>query len=253
MGKELEVAIKAAKEAGKILITRFEGSNPTSIKKDKSLVTESDKLAEKKIISIIKKHFPEHSIKAEESGFSDKKSEYLWVIDPLDGTTNYARKVPFFSVSIALIEKEQLKVGVVYNPINNQLFSAMKNEGSELNNRRNQTSEETDLGKTMIGYARPSIHKGEFVRIFSKMEKVTRTPKILGSMAMQLAYVASGTLDATILLKPHSWDAAAGALIVQEAGGVVTDFEGKPWSLKSENVVASNGKIHEELLDILNK
>ena len=216
------------------------------------MVTESDQLSEKKIIAIIKENFPDNSIKAEESGFSDKKSEYLWVIDPLDGTTNYVRKVPFFSVSIALMKKEQLKVGVIYDPIHNQLFSAMKNEGLELNSQRIRTSEETDLGKTMIGYARPSVHKGEFVRIFSKMEQVTRTPKILGSMAMQLAYVASGTLDATILLKPHSWDAAAGALIVQEAGGQVTDFEGKPWSLESKNVLASNGKIHEELLEILN-
>ncbi|OGY24585.1 MAG: hypothetical protein A2Y57_01875 [Candidatus Woykebacteria bacterium RBG_13_40_7b] len=253
MTKELEVAIKAAKEAGEILKTRFQGFNPTSLKADESLVTESDKLSEQKVISIIKKNFPYHSIRAEESGFSDEKSESTWVIDPLDGTTNYARKVPIFSVSIALMERDRLKLGLVYDPVHDQLFSTEKNMGTKLNNQRVQVSDITDLGKTMVGYARPSVHKGEFANIFSRVEQVTRTPKILGSMALQLAYVAAGILDATVLLKPSSWDAAAGTLLVQEAGGKVTDLQGNPWSLDSKDILATNGKIHKEILEIINR
>lgn len=247
---EIEVAKKAAKEAGEILKIRFIGYNPTTLKQDTSLVTESDKLSEEKIISIIQKNFPSHSIQAEESGLTDKNSEYLWVIDPLDGTTNYATKIPFFSISIALLKKDTLHVGVVYDPIHDQLFSAIKNEEAQLNDRSIQVSDQTELGKSMIGYARPSIHKEGFIKIFSKVEQATRTPKILGSIALQLAYVAAGMLDAVILLKPSFWDLAAGALLVEEAGGKVTDFKGNPWSIVTEHILASNGKIHNEILEI---
>jgi len=246
----LDVAIKAAKEAGKILKERFHGSNPVTLKEDRSFLTESDTLSEKTIISIIKEDFPDHSINAEESGFSDQKSDYIWLIDPLDGTTNYATGLPFFAVSIALLEKDVLKIGVVYDPIHNYLYTAEKDKGAYLNGQKMYVSKQEDPSKAMVGYARPSANKGEFVRVFSKVETVTRTPKILGSMALQLSLVASGVLDATILIRPNPWDAAAGVLLVEESGGLVTDFYRSSWFQESENVLASNGKVHNEILEI---
>ena len=252
MTKELEVTIKAAKEAGKILKENFHKVNPVTVKTGGSWVTEIDKLSESKIISVIRENFPGHSINAEESGFSKETSEYLWLVDPLDGTTNYARGVPIFAVSIALAHKGKVRLGVVYDPMQDELYTAEAEKSAQLNGLPAVVSETKNLSDFMVGYARPLVKKEQLAKIFQKVEKVTRTPKILGSMALHLGYVAAGRSDVAILLSPNPWDLAAGALIVEEAGGKVTDFEEKPWSLESKNLVASNGKIHEQLLEILN-
>jgi myo-inositol-1(or 4)-monophosphatase len=251
MSKELEVAISAAKEGGEVLKKYFGELDKVVVKSDKSFQTEADTLSEKKIISIIKDSFPDHTIKGEESGLTNEGSKYVWLIDPLDGTTNFVTGIPFFSVSIALVIDEKPVLGVVYDPNNNQLFEAEVGKGGEVNGQPIKVSEASKLSESMIGYARPGKTKGKFVEVFSKVEPATRTPKILGSMVIHLSYVSSGRLDAAILFSPNPWDFAAGALIVEEAGGKVTDFEGKPWSLDSKNILASNGRIHQELLDIL--
>ena len=226
MSKELEVAIIAAKEAGEILKERFPKDNTVILKEDKSFQTESDILSEKKIISIIKESFPNHSIKAEESGLSEKDSEYLWLIDPLDGTTNYTIKFPLFAVSIALAKKGIVQLGVVYNPILGDLFIAEKGSGATLDDALIKVSNKNKLSSTFIGYSRSQKKKEEFARIFPKFELATRTPKILGSVALQLCYVANGVLDASVSLIANSWDTAAGVVIVREAGGEATDLEG---------------------------
>lgn len=252
MSKELEVAIKAAKEAGKILKERYYQANQVTIKEDKSFLTEADKLSETKIISIIKEAFPDHSINAEESGFAKQDSKYLWLVDPLDGTTNFVTKLPFFAVSIALVKGASLQVGVVYDPIHEAIYYAEKGAGTKLSDFSISVSDKERLADAMVGYARPRAGKEEFVRLISKLEPVTRTPKVLGSMALTLCLVASEALDVAIIINPHSWDMAAGSLIVEEAGGKITDFTGKSWSADSKNILASNGKIHDELLEILN-
>jgi len=248
---ELEVAKKAAQEAGEILREHFQKSNAVTLKVDKSFQTKVDKLAESRIISTIKDSFPDHSINAEESGLSSASSKYLWLIDPLDGTTNYATHVPFFSVSIALVENGNLKLGVVYDPNNKELFHAELGNGSWLNDSPIKVSETNKLNEFKLGYSRSGRAKEMFADIFAKAEKLTRTPKILGSTALQLCYVASGRLDADISFSQEPWDIAAGVLMIQEAGGIVTDFSGSPWSINSKDVVVSNDKIHEELLKIL--
>ena len=253
MKKELEVAIKAAKEAGKILKDNFHKVNPVTLKQGDSWVTEIDKLSENKIISSIKENFPTHSINAEESGFSKEDSEYLWLVDPLDGTTNYATHVPLFAVSIAQAFKNGVRFGVVYDPTHENLYSAQKGKGAKRNNLKIKVSMTEELQKSMVGYGRPKREKKKLVEVFNKVDPVTRTPKIFGSMVLHLVYVASGNLDVAILISPNPWDMAAGALIVEEAGGKVTDFEGKPWSIRSKDILASNGKIHNQLLEILHK
>jgi len=250
--KELEVAIKAAKEAGEILKENFRKANLISLKEGGSWVTELDKLSEGKIISIVKENFPTHSINAEESGLTKKDSEYLWLIDPLDGTTNYATRIPFFVVSIGLAKNKEVVLGVVYDPIHDNLYTAEKGNGARLDELTTKISNTDELQRSMIGYARPTKVKERFVEVFSKVELAARTPKILGSIALELCYTAVGNLDAAICLSPHPWDFAAGALIVEEAGGRVTDLEGKPWSLESKDILATNGKIHQELLKIIN-
>jgi len=248
MSKELDVAKKAAKEAGKILLEYFQESNEVTLKEDKSFQTKIDKLAEEKIISIVKENFPDHSINAEESGLSDSRSSYLWLVDPIDGTTNYVTHLPFFSVSIALVENKNLKTAVIYDPNNAELFHAELGKGAWLNEDKLKISDKSKLNEFKLGYSRSGRAKTRFADTFAKVEKVTRTPKILGSTALQLGYVAAGRLDADISFSQEPWDIAAGVLLVQEAGGKVTDFEGKPWSLELENILASNGKIHAELL-----
>lgn len=252
MSKELEVAIAAAKEAGEILNKHFLHKDPVILKKDKSFQTEADKLSEKKIISIIKENFPDHSINAEESGLSKKDSKYLWLIDPLDGTTNYTTGVPFFSVSIALAEGGEVKLGMVYDPVHKEMFTAEIEEGSKLNNTSIKVSEANDKSKFMVGYSRQGL-KEEFIKIFSKVERVVRTPKILGSTALQLCYVAAGRLDADVSLNQNPWDLAAGVFIVKKAGGNVTTVLGDEWDLLGKDILASNGKIHDEILRIINE
>lgn len=249
----IDVALKAAREAGKILKEHFYEKQAVTIKEDKSFVTEIDKLSEQKIIETIKESFPSHSIKAEESGFSEKNSEFTWLIDPLDGTTNYATSLPFFSVSIALTKQGKLILGVIYDPIHDEMFSAEADKGSKMNNLQIKASQTSDLTKSMIGYSRSGKAKERFVDIFSKVERAARTPKILGSTALHLCYVAAGRLDADISISQAPWDLAAGALIIKEAGGTVTDLVGKEWDIASGDVLASNGFIHDQILKLINK
>lgn len=251
MSKELDVAVKAAKEAGEIIKENFGKSQSIILKENKSFLTETDVASERKIISIIEGSFPNHSIIAEESGLSERSSEYSWFIDPIDGTTNFVMKVPLFVVSIALMKQDKPILGVVYDPILDELYSAEIGQKAQINNETLKVSEKNSISEFMMGYARPNAKKEEFLKIFQKLEFVTRTPKILGSMAIHLCYVAAGKSDAAVILAPNSWDIAAGAFVVEKAGGKVTDFEGKPWSINSKNILASNGRIHQELIDIL--
>lgn len=254
LSKELAVAIRAAKAAGKIIMKKY-GKTAIHYKEYLDSVTEADKKAEQKIISIIKKEFPTHSIIAEESGKHMQQSEYTWVIDPLDGTGNFTMMLPFFNTSIALIKGNTLILGVVYSPIQKELFHATKKRGAFLNGKRIRVSGQDNLLKARSAFCHggrtPELIEratSRYVRLKGKRCKIRQ----LGSAALELAYVGAGRLDAFWMTDINLWDVAAGVLLVQEAGGVVTDFAGKPYAQGTpKDILASNGAIHKKLRSLL--
>jgi myo-inositol-1(or 4)-monophosphatase len=215
------------------------------------LVTEADKESETIIIEVILSHFPSHQILAEESGMGmQQESEYLWIIDPLDGTTNYTHQYPMVSVSIGLMHKQEIIVGVVFNPIFKELFHAVKGSGAQLNGHPIQVSKTDKLSQSLLatGFAynrltTPDNNYTEFCRLTNISQGVRR----LGSAALDLAYVAAGRLDGYWERGLQPWDLAAGVLLVEEAGGKVSGYEDTPFDLFTGRILATNGMIHQEL------
>lgn len=254
MTKELEVAIRAAKEAGKIMTEGWNTDLAVSSKADNSLVTEIDSQAEEKIISIIKETFPDHKIVAEESGTSGDNVD-CWYIDPIDGTTNYSRRVPICGVSIALLKNGTPQVGVIYNPFTDELYQAEKGSGTLLNGVKVKPSDVTELSKAVIvvSYSHdPQIR--EKVTLLKTLTTANRTKREFGSAAYELGLLSSGRLDTMLLLGHKSWDYAAGVILIREAGGVVTNFEGGEWGIDDPNLVASgNEMLHRQFLESLRR
>jgi myo-inositol-1(or 4)-monophosphatase len=223
-------------------------------------VTEVDKGAEKMIRNLIQTHFPHHSILGEEGVEPGpaasrqalealKDAEYLWIVDPLDGTTNFVHGFPFFSVSIALAHKGEVIVGVVYNPLSNELFVAEKGKGAYVKGKPMRVSKESKLIESLIGTGLPADRSGALpvnLQGLNYLCPKVRNIRIAGSAALHLAYVAAGRLSGFWEIGLNAWDMAAGALLVTEAGGSITDTEGNPYRLGVRNVMASNGHIHQE-------
>ena len=253
MTSELKVAIKAAKQAGKLLLDDFGKFSKFKFKGKWEIKTPADYKSEKTILGIIQKNFPSHSVYSEEKGLLNQESQFLWIIDPLDGTTNFSRQIPIFNISIALAIQEELSLGVVFNPFTKELYYAQKGKGAFLNNEKIKVSRVNNLSKTVV-----SLWKGTsendidpIKKIFGKIIERVHTTRIFSSCALELCYVASGKLDAFINHGSKPYDYAAGVLIVQEAGGTVTDFNNNPFNLKTKNILASNGKIHNEILKLI--
>jgi myo-inositol-1(or 4)-monophosphatase len=253
-----KTAIKAAKEAGKIILHYYSKNiNAKSKGNTYDLVTEADLAAENKIISIIKNRFPNHSLLTEESGEEIHKSDYLWVIDPLDGTNNFYHKFPMFCVSIALYKKGKPLIGVVFDPLKNELFYAEKSKGAFLNNKKIVVSTVNSLSESLLAlgfyYERGSVMRktlGQMKKFFyENVHGLRRT----GSAALDLCYTACGRFEGYWELKLNPWDYAAGSLILTESGGRITDVQGKRYNLMMKNVAASNGKIHKDMIRILNQ
>lgn len=251
-----EVAILAAKKAGQIHKNGLEGKVTVSYKGDLNLVTNIDHLSEETIAALINKHFPDHQILAEEGHDRTEPSPYRWIIDPLDGTTNYSHQFPFFCVSIAVEMRGRVHLGVVFDPLRNELFFAERGKGAFLNKKPISVSSVTRLSKSLLvtGFAYdirtdPINNFNHFINFSMKAQGVRRT----GSAALDLCYVASGRLDGFWELKLHAWDTAAGSLILTEAGGKLSDFSGKSYSIYDSELLASNGKIHREMIDVLQK
>ncbi|MBI3805284.1 MAG: inositol monophosphatase [Nitrospirae bacterium] len=251
-----EVALRAAKKAGRIHIKGHQGELQVSYKGDLNLVTNVDTLSEEAIVALINRHFPDHQILAEEGHDRTEPSPYRWIIDPLDGTTNYAHHFPFFCVSIALEIRGKIHLGVVFDPSRNELFFAERGKGAFLNDRPIHVSSAAALGKSLLvtGFAYdvrtdPVNNFNHFINFSMKAQGVRRT----GSAALDLCYVASGRLDGFWELKLHPWDTAAGSLILAEAGGKLSDFSGKPFSIYDEELLASNGKIHQEMIEVIQR
>jgi myo-inositol-1(or 4)-monophosphatase len=250
----MEVAIKAVLEAGGILRGSLGRVREIAYKGENNLVTEVDRLSENTIIKVIKSSFPSHGIFAEERGKSNSESDYLWIIDPLDGTTNYAHTYPVFSVSIALQIKGALVLGVVYDPLREELFSAELGSGAYLNEKSIKVSGVRTVKESLLctGFTHENEWMVEENLIhFSNFIKRAQAVRRDGSAALDLCYVACGRYDGFWELGLNPWDTAAGSLILKEAGGTITDFNGREFSIYSEELLATNGIIHKEMLDIL--
>ncbi len=249
------VAVAAAQQAGKIIADGYRTEFRVDFKgATTNLVTEVDRKAESAIIEALRQAFPDHQILAEEGGEgSRQKSPYKWIVDPLDGTTNFAHGFPAFCVSIGLEVDGRVELGVVYDPLRQELFEAEAGKGAFLNGERLRVSQAAALDRALLvtGFAYDQegrrMNLDHFSRFVLKAQGIRRT----GSAAIDLCYVASGRVDGFWELKLYPWDVAAGSLIVAEAGGRVTNFAGQPFSIYTDNIVASNGKIHQAMVDVL--
>ena len=252
----LDFAIQTAREAGRVLADRFGRNVKISNKSEIDLVTESDLASEKVIIDRIKTHYPRHSILAEESGISnpdDHESGWLWIIDPLDGTTNYAHGYPCFCVSIGMEHNGVLEIGVVYDPMRNEMFAAERGQGTTLNDRRVRVSNVEELSRAMLctGFPYNVRERPDFTREFAIFTMNAQAVRRDGSAAIDLAYVACGRFDGFWEDGLNPWDMAAGVLLIQEAGGHVSNYQNQPLSIYTKKVVATNGLVHDAMLEFL--
>lgn len=251
----LHIATEAAREAGKTIVRGFDRLDTVTVteKKPHDLVTEIDKLAEEQIIAIIRKAYPHHAILGEESGASEG-NDFCWVIDPLDGTTNFVHGIPHFSVSIALKQKNKYQVGVLYDPIRQEMFTAIAGEGAKLNDKRIRVRKNTKLDEALIGTGYPyrsMEHFKTYLKIFASIMPQARGLRRMGSAAIDLAYVAAGRFDAFFEFDLKPWDFGAGILLVQEAGGLVSDLLTAETFEDSGNILAATPEIHEQLRKLI--
>ncbi len=254
--KELSIAIKAAKEAGKVMMKYSGRDKGISFKtSSRDMVTKADVESNDKIISIIKKEFPDHGILSEETKPKENilKSENLWIIDPIDGTTNFSYNLPHFCISIGFQKKNELILGVVFDPMKKELFYAEKGHGAFLNGRKIKTSNESKISRCLFGtdsHSNLDVRKKAFDVMKNAALKV-RDIRHPGSAALDMCYVACARLDACWLGRPNAWDVAAGAVIVREAGGIATNIKGDEWTIKHSNIVASNKRMHKDVLKLV--
>lgn len=256
MRKETEVAIKAVKLSGEHLLECFHAHNHEVQKKeDGSIVTDCDMFCHKKILETIQAAFNNHTIISEESPNSDKAvigSEPTWVIDPLDGTSNFVAGIPLFGITIAFVEKGETVMGVFFDPLHDELFVAEKGVGSFLNDEPISVSVKDTTKKAMLfaGRGYKQKDKDRHGQIILAFEKETTYFRRLGSAAIMLAYVAAGRADSAILTGDKPWDTLAGVLLVKEAGGKVTDYCGNHWTYQSKDLITSNNLLHNKLVSI---
>ncbi len=253
----LKTTLIEAAKAGAAEIVRFFNSDFKISNKEgvNNLVTEADHASEKAILSVIKSHFPEHQILAEETGEIVQASDYKWIIDPIDGTVNFAHGIPLNCVSIGIEKAGEIVMGAVYNPHLNEFYFAEKGKGATLNDKPIHVSRETQTIKaclvTGFPYTYINMPNGP-LEIFERFIRKGVPVRRLGSAAIDLCWVAAGRFDGFYEHKLEAWDSAAGYLIVEEAGGKVTDFTGGKFSVYQHRVLATNGLIHEEMLDVIN-
>jgi myo-inositol-1(or 4)-monophosphatase len=252
----LNFAMNVAREAGRVLRDNFGRKIVVNHKGEIDLVTEIDLAAEKVIKDLISSHYPKHQILAEESGAHTSASEYRWIVDPLDGTTNYSHGLPIFCVSIALELSGNVILGVIYDPMREEMFAAERGGGATLNGRTIEVSSVSQLRKAMLVTGFPYDVQTDQVNNldhFANFIKSAQAVRRLGSACIDLCCVACGRMDGFWELKLNPWDMAAGALIVEEAGGRVTRFDGGPFDPFKQEICASNGLLHDQMIGVLAK
>ncbi len=252
MNSFLDVAIETAREAGTILIEEFARPVKISYKGEVDIVTQADKRSEQAIVSRLRNHFPKHSIVAEEGGGTEHESPYRWHVDPLDGTTNFAHGYPCFAVSLGLEEAGEPIVGVIFQPVSGEMFTAAKGEGAYLNQKKIEVSRIDKLATSLVCTGFPSVKRAQNPNIHYYWDFSLRTHGVRrdGSAAMDLASVACGRFEGFWEFGLHTWDAAAGVVLIREAGGMVTQFDGQPYRLGDRELLASNGRVHEEMKEV---
>jgi myo-inositol-1(or 4)-monophosphatase len=248
----LEATRAGAAEIMRFFQQSFSISNKEGVN---NLVTEADHASEKAILSVIRNAFPDHQILAEESGKLVQDSTYKWIIDPIDGTVNFAQGIPINCVSIGVEYEGEIILGAVYNPHLHEFFVAEKGKGATLNDKPIRVSEKTETLKSCLVTGFPYTYINEPngpIEVFERFVRKGVSVRRLGSAAIDLCWVACGRFDGFFEQKLEAWDSAAGYLIVEEAGGKVTDFTGQKYSVYQHKLVATNGKIHAEMLDVIN-
>jgi myo-inositol-1(or 4)-monophosphatase len=252
----VNIGIRAARRAGELMIRQLNQLEALTVteKSRNEFVTQVDHAAEAAIIEVIRDHHPDHAILAEESGASGDH-EYQWIIDPLDGTTNYVHGFPVFSVSIAVAHRGEIEHGVVYDPLRQEIFTASRGQGAQLDGRRIRVSKRAGLQQSLIGtgfpYRANLMHIDRYLSMLRAVMLESAGVRRPGSAALDLCYVAAGRIDAFWEIGLSKWDIAAGSLIIREAGGRISDFRGGDGYLDSGNVVAGNPKVYAALSKLL--
>lgn len=250
----LNFAMETAREAGQILLEKFGRKIEISLKGDINLVTEADLASEKLIVEKIRSHYPKHSILAEESGAATiDDSVWKWIIDPLDGTTNYAHGYPCFCVTLALEHLGEIVIGATFDPTRNEMFAAERGNGATLNGRKIRVSDTEQLQNALLvtGFPYDTKERDNFAKHFSEFMVKSRGIRRDGSAAIDMAYVACGRFDGFWEEGLHAWDVAAGVLLIEEAGGRVSYYDDSKFSVYAAPICTSNSLIHAEMLQVL--
>lgn len=252
----LNVAIRAARLAGKIIYRHLGQLETHQIieKQANDFVTEIDRWAEKEIVATIHKFYPKHAILAEENHYPTNSTEYCWIIDPLDGTTNFIQNIPHFAVSIAVQRNTHIEHAVIYDPLREELFTASRGAGARLNDKRIRLNQSKTLKGALLGTGFPNRNKQDlpfYQAVFSELFQFAHDCRCTGSAALDLAYVAAGRLDGFWELALQPWDFAAGSLLLQEAGGKICNQFGEELGLQKDSVIAGNFKIVNNILAVL--
>jgi myo-inositol-1(or 4)-monophosphatase len=246
----LLAAGEIAREAGALLVRYFERRVAVEYKGEFDVVTEADRASERLIVERLRARFPSHSIVAEEGGGVNGGSEFIWYVDPLDGTTNFAHGFPMFAVTLGLEQAGEMVAGVVYDPVHEEFFAAEKRAGAWLNNRRIHVSKVSRLAESLLATGFPSHNRHADVNVYfyHQTAMLAHGVRRAGSAALDLCYVACGRLDGFWEFRLNPWDMAAGLLLIEEAGGQSSDMRGAPHRLRGPETAASNGLIHQEMI-----
>jgi myo-inositol-1(or 4)-monophosphatase len=247
-------AIAAAYKGARVLQSKFGNIHDIREKDAREIVTEADTESEKAIVAVIRDRFPNHEILGEECGLQSGASQYRWIIDPLDGTVNFAHQVPIFCISIAVARQQETIAGIVLNPLNGELFTALRGQGVRLNGKAIQVSAIQAVDDSLLVTGFPYDIREVFEPViarYARCLKAARGMRRLGSAALDLCYVACGRFEGFWEQNLKPWDTAAGALIVAEAGGLVTTFSNQPFAVELKEILATNGRIHEEMVGLL--
>ena len=252
MSNYLSTAVEIAREAGALLAELFTTELEITYKRPSDLVTIADRRSEALIVEPLRRHFPDHAIVGEEGGNYSAPAEYCWFVDPLDGTTNYAHGFPIYAVTLGLAHRGEVIAGVVYDPTRQEMYTAERGAGAFLNDRRLHVSAIEGLGQSLVATGFPPFATNHDlnIRFYTRFTQLTHGIRRAGSAALDLCYVAAGRFEGFWELKLNPWDKAAGSLMVTEAGGRMSDIQGRPYNVLGDDIFASNGLIHDQMLDV---
>ncbi len=255
MESYLDASVEIAREAGALLAQMAKAPHEITYKRKSDLVTDADRRSEALILERLRSRFPKHAIVAEESGEKKSDSDYCWFVDPLDGTTNFAHGFPVFCVTLGLAYRDEVIAGVVYDPMREELYTAERGAGAYLNNRRITVSKTARLAESLLATGFPPFANNHELNIqyYYRFTQLTHGVRRPGSAALDLCSVAAGRFEGFWELKLNPWDKAAGSLLVTEAGGRTSDLHGGPFNLRGEEIFASNGLVHDEMLQVFSE